>query len=225
MAQLLNSLGKPEFHDGVDWFALASENWVTNLINKIPPCLVATTANLQSVYNQGTGGVGATLTNTGSQAAIAIDGVTLTVGSRILVKDQTNDSHNGVYQVTNTGSSTTSWVLTRVVDFDSVAQMSRGMLIKVINGTLNSASAWMLTSIITSIGTSSILFAKLNASGGGILGTTDQIVVTLVNNIATISIAPNPILPGTGSVTIPNGTTAQRPSTPTLGMVRLNTDL
>lgn len=222
MAQLPVSIGKQEFHDGINWFALASENWTRNLLNIISPCLVATTANLQSVYNPGTSGVGATLTNTASQAAISIDGVALPIGARILVKDQTNATHNGIYEVTATGSAVATWVITRVSDFDSIAQMLRGAVIEVISGTTNSVSSWMLISIVTGVGTSSITFAKTNVGGGGILGTTDQIVVTIVNNIATISIATDPVLPGVGSVTIPTGSTAQRPVTPTIGMVRYN---
>jgi len=52
---------------------------------------VATTANLNATYDNGTGGVGATLTNAGAQAAITIDGVALSVDDRVLVKDQTGD--------------------------------------------------------------------------------------------------------------------------------------
>jgi hypothetical protein len=84
----------------------------------------------------------------------------------------------------------------------------------------------MLTSVITTVGTDSITFSRLSKSGiDSVLGTSNQIVVTVVNNVATISLSPNPILPGTGSVTIPTGTTLQRPSSPTVGMVRLNTSL
>jgi hypothetical protein len=57
-------------------------------------------------------------------------------------------------------------------------------------------------------------------------GTSNQITVTDGNGAAdpTIALASNPILPGMASVTVPMGTTAQRPS-PVNGMLRYNTTL
>lgn len=226
MAQLPLPVGRQEFHDGNNWFSLASENWVLNNIANIPPCLVATIVNLTAIYANGTSGIGATLTNSGTQAALTIDGVSLAVGNRVLVKDQATALQNGIYTVTNIGSISTNWVLTRATDFDSPSQMVRGNVIEVISGTINSVTTWMLTSIVTAVGTDSLTISKLSQNGiSNVLGTTNQITVTVNNNIATISIANNPVFTGNGSMTIPNGTTAQRPSTPTVGMMRLNTSL
>jgi hypothetical protein len=226
MAQLPLPVGRQEFHDGNNWFSLASENWVLNTIANIPPCLVASTANLTATYANGTSGVGATLTNSSTQAALIIDGVTLAVGNRVLVKDQATVLQNGIYTVTNIGSVSTNWVLTRATDFDSPSQMVRGSVIEIISGTINSVTTWMLTSIVTAVGTDSLTFPKLSQNGiSNVLGTTNQITVTVTNNIATVAISSNPVFTGTGSMTIPTGTTAQRPSTPTVGMMRLNTSL
>jgi hypothetical protein len=74
---------------------------------------------LNATYNNGTAGVGATLTNAGTQAALVIDGVTLVTNDRVLIYNQTNAFENGVYTVTNTGSPSTNWVLTRATDADS----------------------------------------------------------------------------------------------------------
>jgi hypothetical protein len=226
MSQLPVSVGKEEYHDGTNWFSLASENWVLNTINNISPCLVTTTNNLVATYSNGSSGVGATLTNSGAQVALVIDQLSLTVGNRVLVKDQTSAFQNGIYTVTNIGSVTTNWVLTRSTDYDSAAQIIRGGVINIINGTANSVTSYMQTSIVTTLGTDNIVFARLAKSGlDSIVGTLNQITVTVTNNVATISITNNPVLPGTGSVTIPIGTTAQRPATPTAGMLRLNTSL
>jgi len=226
MAQLPLPVGKQEFHDGTNWFSLASENWVLNTIRIVLPCLAATTANLTATYANGTSGVGATLTNSGTQAALILDGVTLAVGNRVLVKDQVTALQNGIYTVTNTGSASTNWVLTRSTDYDVIAQTVRGDTVSVISGTASSASLWMLTSIVTVIGTDSFTFAKTDQNSfTSILGTTNQINVSVTAGIATISIATNPVLPGTASVTIPTGTTVQRPGTPTAGMFRFNTSL
>jgi len=226
MGQLLLPVGRQEFHDGNNWFSLASENWVLNTIGSVPATLVATTANLTATYANGTSGVGATLTNSGTQAALTIDGLQVTSGNRVLVKNQTSALQNGIYIVTNIGSVSTNWVLTRVTDFDSPSQMVRGTIVNVINGTENAVTSWMLTSIVTAVGTDLLIFPKLSQNGiSNVLGTTNQITVTVNNNVATISIANNPVFTGNGSMTIPNGTTAQRPSTPTVGMMRLNTSL
>lgn len=226
MSQLPLPVGKQEFHDGNSWFSLASENWVLNTLRIVSPCLVATTAALTATYANGTSGVGATLTNSGTQSALVIDGVTLTAGNRVLVKDQASQLQNGIYTVTNVGSSSTNWVLTRATDYDSVAQTVRGDTVSVISGTASAASLWMLTSIIATIGTDSFTFAKTDRNSfTQIFGTTNQINVSVAAGVATISLANNPVLPGTASVTVPTGNTAQRPVTPTAGMFRFNTSL
>ncbi len=226
MAQLPLPVGKQEFHDGNNWFSLASENWVLNTIANIPPCLVASTANLTATYANGTSGVGATLTNSGTQAALIIDGVTLAVGNRVLVKNQATALQNGIYTVTNIGSASTNWILTRATDFDSAMQMTRGNVIHAISGTINAITIWMLTSIVTTVGTDSLIFANLiQNSITNVLGTSNQITVTVSNGVATVSIASDPVFSGTGSITIPAGTTAQRPNVLVAGMLRFNTSL
>ena len=91
------------------------------------------------------------MTNSGTQTALVIDGVTLAAGNRVLVKDQTAALQNGIYTVTNIGGTTVNWVLTRAADFDSPSQMVRGKTIDVISGTVNAVTSWMLTSIVTTV--------------------------------------------------------------------------
>ena len=227
MAQAALPIGKYEFNDGTSWFSLASESWVLNTIGKISPCAVATTANLTATYLNGAGGVGATLTNSGSFATLAIDGGNLIVGNRVLVKNQTSNTENGVYTVTNAGSASVAWVLTRATDLDFYTQFIRGLTVEVFSGAINSPKIFMLTSAVTvNIGSAAVVFSELSSNGlNNALGTSNQITVTVASNVATVSISANPVLPGTASVTIPTGTTAQRPATPTTGMLRLNTSL
>lgn len=208
------------------WFEAATVNWVLSVLRQIPPCETATVANLTATYSNGTSGIGATLTNSGAQATLVIDGVTLSTGNRVLVKDQATDLQNGIYTVTNTGSVSTNWVLTRANDYDAVGRIRKGDIVPVIKGTLNQASLWMMTSTMTLIGTSDFTFSSVDRNSfTAINGTTNQINVNVINGVATIAIANNPVIPGNGSVTIPVGTTAQRPSTPTIGMFRFNTEL
>ena len=86
-----------------------------------------TSGNLNATYNQPGGagvGVGATLTNAGTQVALTIDGVLMTVGKRVLIYNQTNAVQNGVYTVTVVGTASTNWVLTRATDADTYSPIS-----------------------------------------------------------------------------------------------------
>ena len=86
-----------------------------------------TTGNLTATYNQPGGagdGVGATLTNAGTQVALTIDGVLMTVGKRVLIYNQTNGFENGVYTVTVVGDGSTNWVMTRATDADTYSPIS-----------------------------------------------------------------------------------------------------
>ena len=65
-------------------------------------------------------GVGATLTNAGTQAALNVDGIALSAGNRVMVRLQTSGAENGVYTVTTVGSGSTNWVLTRATDANMV---------------------------------------------------------------------------------------------------------
>ena len=83
------------------------------------PVRVEKEGNLTVTYDNGSSGVGATLTNAGTQEALVIDGVTMLVNDRVLVYEQTDATQNGVYTVTNVGSVSTNWVMTRSTDTDT----------------------------------------------------------------------------------------------------------
>ena len=120
----------------------------------------ASTASLTVTYANGTAGSGATLTNAGAQAAFAIDGYTAVVGDRILIKDQATPSQNGVYSVTNVGSGSTNWVLTRSTDSDNPIDLAVAT-ITVDQGTTNSATTWKTTFKSSQvIGTDPVTFAS-----------------------------------------------------------------
>jgi hypothetical protein len=71
----------------------------------------ATTTALPNTptYNNGTSGVGATLT-AGANAALTVDGVAVSLNDRVLVKNQASAFQNGIYAVTATGSASAPWV-------------------------------------------------------------------------------------------------------------------
>ncbi len=139
--------------------------------------LVATTVNLNATYSNGTAGVGATLTNSGTQAALVIDGVTLAGGDRVLVKDETvgNRERNGVYSVTQIGSGSTNWVLTRVTDIDEPSELTGGSFVFVESGTAGGGNGYVFTHVgQPTIGTTELPVSQF--SGAGQIDAGDAIV-------------------------------------------------
>ena len=129
----------------------------------------ATTANLTATYANGTSGVGATLTNSGTQAAFTVDSIVLTVGQRVLVKDQSTAFQNGIYTVTTVGTVSTNWVLTRATDNDSnspVLEVEGGDFCFVQEGTVNADNGFVVTTngAIT-IGTTGIDYVQFSGAG------------------------------------------------------------
>ena len=136
-----------------------------------PSCRVGTTANLSATYSNGTAGVGATLTNSGSQAALAIDGVTLSASDRVLVKDQTNAAHNGIYVVTTVGSGSANWVLTRATPEDQPSELSGGAFVFVEEGTANGDNGYVFThNGLPTFGTTDLDVAQFSGAGQVIAG-------------------------------------------------------
>jgi hypothetical protein len=126
--------------------------------------IATTTADLNATYDNGASGVGATLTNAGAQTAFSIDGVTLSAGQRVLIKDQTDAFENGVYTVTTEGDGATNWVLTRATDYDEVAEMGNGSLVPVKSGTQYPNTTWMQSTTVTTIGTDDIDYNKFQST-------------------------------------------------------------
>ena len=109
-----------------------------------PSCRLATTADLSVTYNNGTLGVGATLTAT-SNGALSVDSVTPSVADRILVKDQTTAAENGIYVVTTIGDGSTAFVLTRATPEDQPAELTGGSFVFVEEGTIGSNNGYTFT--------------------------------------------------------------------------------
>lgn len=87
-----------------------------------------------------------------------IDGVTTYQEMRVLVKDQTAASENGIYRY-DTG------VLVRALDYNSVAEIDAGDFVFVINGTVNGGTGWTQTAVVTSLGTDPIYWSQFSGAG------------------------------------------------------------
>lgn len=135
-------------------------------------CAYATTAALPAVtYNNGSSGVGATLT-ANANGALVVDGYTFVspgdVGKRVLIKNQSNQAQNGVYTVTQVGNGSTPFILTRATDFNTpgtgVNQIDAGDFFLVTNGTANANTSWVQqTPLPITMGTTAIVFAQFGA--------------------------------------------------------------
>ena len=122
---------------------------------------VATTGNLSGTYNNGNGTITA-----GSNGAISVDGVTLSVNDRVLVKDQTTQTQNGFYKVTATGSGGAAFVLTRTPDADAASELTGGAFTFVEEGTANADNGYVLTTNGTpTLGTTAITFEQFSGAG------------------------------------------------------------
>jgi hypothetical protein len=90
----------------------------------------------------------------------AIDGVTLAANDRVLVKNQSTASQNGIYELTLTSG------LVRAQDADSSAEVTAGMFTFVSEGTANADSGWVLTTNDTiTLGTTGLTFAQFSGAG------------------------------------------------------------
>lgn len=94
-----------------------------------------------------------------------LDGVTLATNDRILVKNQTTTSENGIYVVQASGQPT------RATDFDTALEVDSGDFIFVSSGTANGSTGWVQTNKPATIGTDPILFTQFAGSGTYSAGT------------------------------------------------------
>jgi hypothetical protein len=155
----------------------ATKQYVDNTASGIvakPQVLGATTANIDATYNNGTAGVGATLThNTNGALPSTSGGATgWAVGKGILVKNQTNKAQNGRYYVSNMGSPSTPYVLTRCGYCDEASEIP-GAYIFVQDGT-NAGTGWIQTVADAAtfvVGTDDINVYQFSGSGTYTAGT------------------------------------------------------
>jgi len=155
---------------------------------------LATTAALPAnTYNNGTSGVGATLT-ANANGALSVDSTLTVVANRILVKNEVTQANNGVYTVTQVGSAGTPYILTRATDFDTVGtgvdQIDEGDFFLVTSGTANANTAWVQqTAPPITIGTTAIVFQQFSAPITYTAGTGLSESPTYTFNIANIGTA------------------------------------
>ena len=152
------------------------------------PVNCASTANYLVVYNNGAAGVGATLTNADVLAAFSADGIAPTVGQRVLIKDQSTQFQNGIYDVTVEGNGAVAWVLTRSTDYDTPVEIQPGDIVPVDFGTTQGSTIWMETRTVLTIGTDAITFLQIGNTG--VTTVNDNVLVGGPNN-SIVNIPPS----------------------------------
>ena len=110
--------------------------------------------------------VASTATVNISSAPAAIDGVTLSSDDRVLLKNQSTGSQNGIYVFNGAGSA-----MTRATDADADAEVTAGMFVFVEEGTANADNGYVLTTdgSIT-VGSTSLTFTQFSGAGQIVAG-------------------------------------------------------
>lgn len=103
------------------------------------------------------------LTASANGALAAVDGVTLVLNDRILVKDEATGANNGIYYVSQVGDGSNPWKLTRVTDADTSAEITNSALL-VSEGTVNADSVWALSTNSPTLNTTALTYVQVASS-------------------------------------------------------------
>ena len=97
----------------------------------------------------------------------SVDGVSLNVNDRILVKDQGNTKQNGLYFVRTVGTGANGW-WSRTLDANQDAYVTGGLTVDVTNGTVNTNRTYRLTTPDpVYLGNTALTFGLVTATPGG----------------------------------------------------------
>ena len=209
-----------------------NKRYVDGLVNGLlvrPSALAATTADLSATFDSGNNTIASTLTLDPTTVLYIDDVTTWSVGKNLVVKDQTDPTENGSYDLIQVGSANTEWVFQRTVWGNESSELP-GSYEFITDGSVNAGTAWVITVADASsfeINSDAVNWTQFSGEGtftagdglslNGTQFNLDTIVplsqINPLNNILTIN--------GEGALTLPNGTSAERP-TSVQGMVRFN---
>jgi hypothetical protein len=153
-------------------------------------------------------GVGATLTNAGTQVALTVDGIALNVADRVMVRLQTNGFENGVYVVTTVGTGSTNWVLTRATDANMVNPanpdgLGTGDYFFTREGLLNAGDSHVLTTEPNTmiIGYTTLTYTQFSGGVDYVGGTNIDVTGQTISLTGTVAATNG----GTGTNTVATG--------------------
>lgn len=119
-----------------------------------------------------------------SDPPASIDGITLTDGIRVLVKNQSNTADNGIYSY-----SASADALARASDFNSTSEIAGGDFLFVTGGNTYNNTGWVQTEKVTTLGTDPILFTQFSGAGTYTAGTGLLLDGTVFSNTGVLSLA------------------------------------
>lgn len=151
---------------------LWSANKIQNTVDSVASGLswkgavVAATAAVlpDCAYDNGSSGVGATLTGDNNGALADIDGITLIADDRLLVKNQAAGLQNGIYEVTTLGDGSNPFVLTRVTDCDVAAEVEAAAVLTK-EGSTQADMGYVQTADSVTLGTTPLVWAQFTGAG------------------------------------------------------------
>ena len=154
-----------------------------------PSAIVATITTLPSyIYNNGTLGVGATITGVAT-GTLTIDSHLVALNDYILVKNETTTSqpYNGLYKCTLAGATGVAFILTRDTSMDQTGEFSGAYVFIESGSTYTGAGFVSTTTGAVTVGSTNVNFTQFNATPTNITGTAGNL---------------------SGTPALPNGTTA-----------------
>jgi len=144
----ITNLGTPT--DATDAATKAYVDAVTEGLHIHESCVAATTSNVDL--------------STGLENGDLLDGVTLATGNRVLVKNQSTTSENGIYVVQESGAAV------RSSDYNTASEIDPGDFVFISGGTVNDNTGWVQVNTITTLGTDPIQFTQFSGAGTYLAG-------------------------------------------------------
>ena len=123
-----------------------------------------------------------TTTVTTTAPGATIDGVTLAANDRVLLKDQSTASQNGLWVWNGAAVA-----MTRTADADATGELAPGTAVSVTEGTVNGDKVWMITSdTAITVGTTSQTWGQL---GGGTTYTAGNGIAIAAGVVSAVAVA------------------------------------
>jgi len=149
---------------GTSWIPFTTGSLSASGLDWKQSVLAASTANVAGLTLNSAGTAGQNLSGGG----LTLDGITLTLGARILLKNQTTGLQNGIYTVTTVGTGANG-VWTIASDY-LTGSVSAGLIAEVEQGTQASTMWLMTTSGVITVGTTATTWQNFGTytAGNGI---------------------------------------------------------
>ena len=212
----------------------ANKRYVDNIVKGLvvrPSALGATTGDLGATFATGNTIYSDTLTIDPVNILYIDDITTWDVGDNLVVKDQTDATQNGSYDLIQQGSANTAWVFQRTVWSNEDSEIA-GSYEFITDGTQNGQTGWVITVDDASsfnINDDNINWTQFQGEGTFTAGNGLTLNGTQFNVASTLPLTGiNPTgagdvltINGDGALTLPTGESSDRP-TAAQGMVRFN---